>query len=192
VVFAASGAAAAVAKRLDLFGVVVVGVLTALGGGVTRDVVIGHIPPLALADWRYPTAAAVTAAIIFWVHGAVFRLRRTMLTLDAAGLALFSVVGTTAAVDAGVPWLGSCVVGMITGVGGGVLRDVITNEIPVVLQREIYAVASMVGAVVVVAASRFGIEPLWPSVVGAVLVFGLRMISVYRNWSAPTPKIRDV
>lgn len=188
IVFAASGAAAAVAKRLDLFGVVVVGVVTALGGGVFRDVVIGRIPPLAFTDWRYPTAAAVTAAVIFWVHAQVFRLRRTMLTLDAAGLALFTVVGTTAALEAGVPWLGSCVIGTITGVGGGVLRDVLTAQIPAVLQREIYAVASMAGATVIVLANYFSLGTIWTSLAAAALVFGLRLLSSWRNWSAPVPK----
>ncbi|MGH8877874.1 MAG: trimeric intracellular cation channel family protein, partial [Stackebrandtia sp.] len=158
IVFAASGAAAAVGRRLDLFGVVVVGVVTALGGGVFRDVVIDRTPPLAFADWRYPTAAAVTAAAIFWMHAHVFRLRRTMLTLDAAGLALITDVGTTAALEAGVPWLGSGVIGVITGVGGGVIRDVLTAQIPAVLQREIYAVASLAGAAVIVIAAYFSLH----------------------------------
>ena len=94
VVFAASGAVAAVAKQLDLFGVAVVGVVTALGGGALRDVAINEAPPIAFTDWRYPVTAATTAVVVFWIHGRVSRLRRTMLTLDAAGLALFTVVGT--------------------------------------------------------------------------------------------------
>ncbi|CAM3417153.1 trimeric intracellular cation channel family protein [Stackebrandtia soli] len=188
-VFAASGAAAAAARRLDLFGVVVVGFITALGGGMIRDVVIGVSPPVAFVDWRYSVTAILTSSALFWTHARVFRLRRTMLTLDAAGLGLFTVVGTAAAIDAGLPVIGACMVGMITGVGGGVIRDVLTNEVPVVLHREIYAVASAVGALIVATGSVFD----WPegvmSVIGAVVVFGLRMVSVQRNWSAPLPKL---
>jgi uncharacterized membrane protein YeiH len=188
-VFAASGAAAAVAKRLDLFGVIVVGEVTALGGGVLRDVAINAGPPLAFTDWRYPTVAAITSAAIFWIHARVFKLRRTMLVLDAAGLALFTVVGTTAGLEAGFPAVGACVIGMITAIGGGVVRDVITNEIPVVLCREIYAVASLLGAIVVTVGAYLDLRAVWPSLVAAVLVFGLRLLSLQRNWSAPTPKI---
>jgi uncharacterized membrane protein YeiH len=188
VVFAASGAAAAVSKRLDLFGVMVLGAVTALGGGLIRDVLSGRVPPMALLDWRYPAAAIATAATIFWAHAQVFRLRRTMLVLDAAGLGLFTVVGTVAGLDAGVPWWGSCALGMITGVGGGVIRDVLTNEIPVVLDREIYAVASLAGAAVVAAADFAKMLTVLPMVGAAALVFALRLISLYRNWSAPKPK----
>lgn len=188
VVFAASGAAAAVARRLDLFGVIVVGTVTALGGGLTRDVLIGEVPPLALTDWRYAAAAAVTAAVIFWTHGRVFRLRRTMLTLDAAGLALFTVVGTTTGSHAGLPWPGAVVVGVITGVGGGVLRDVLTGQIPIVLQREIYAVAAAAGAVVVVLCPALAVPEPVGMIGAALLVFVVRLLSSYRNWNAPVPK----
>lgn len=188
-VFAASGASAAVAKRLDLFGVVFIGMVTALGGGVVRDVVIGSVPPLAFTDWEYVTTAAVTSLAMFWLHPQVDRLRRTMLVLDAAGLGLFSVVGALKGVDNGVPMVGAILVGMITGIGGGVLRDVLTKEIPVVLHREIYASASLLGAAVIVASTHFGLAKQVPMTVAIALVFGLRLLSLYRRWSAPTPRV---
>lgn len=187
-VFAASGAVAAVSKRLDLFGVAVVGVVTALGGGVLRDVAINEAPPIAFTDWRYPVAAAATAVLVFWFHGRLSRLRRTMLTLDAAGLALFTVVGTETALNAGIPQVGACMIGMITAIGGGVVRDLLTAQIPVVLLREIYAVASLAGTVVITVCAHFELPTPVYSLGAAILVFGLRLVSLYRNWSAPTPR----
>ena len=113
-VFAASGASAAVAKRLDLFGVAFVGFVAALGGGIFRDLVIDEVPPLAFADWRYAATAAITALAVFWLHPQLARLRTTVLVLDAAGPGLFTVTGTLKALDARVPAVGACLIGMLT------------------------------------------------------------------------------
>jgi uncharacterized membrane protein YeiH len=184
-VFAASGASAGVAKRLDLFGVIAVGFVTALGGGILRDLVIDEVPPLAFADWRYATVAALVASATFWLNPHLNRLRRTILVLDAAGLALFTVTGTLKALNAGVPALGACVLGLLTGIGGGIGRDLLTGEIPVVLQREIYALAALVGAVAVVVLERIDLHR--PSLVvgAAVLIFAVRLVALRRRWSAP-------
>ncbi|HEX2771713.1 MAG TPA: trimeric intracellular cation channel family protein [Micromonosporaceae bacterium] len=184
-VFAASGASAAVVKRLDLFGVVFVGFVAALGGGIVRDLVIDVVPPLAFADWRYVFAAAATSIAVFYLHPQLARLRRTVLVLDAAGLGLFTVTGTVKALAAGMPPLGACLIGMLTGIGGGVGRDLLTGEIPVVLRREIYAVAALAGAIAVVAAERTGFSGPLPLVAAAVLVTGVRLIALRRRWSAP-------
>ncbi|SCG76797.1 trimeric intracellular cation channel family protein [Micromonospora humi] len=189
-VFAASGASAAVAKRLDLFGVVFVGVVAALGGGIFRDLVIDEVPPLAFADWRYAVTAAVTAAAVFRLHPQLARLRTTVLVLDAAGLALFTVTGTLKALDAHVPAVGACMIGMLTAIGGGLGRDLLTGEIPVVLRREIYAVAALAGSVVVALLSTYGRATTVPLTGAAVFVFGLRLISLRRRWSAPVPTVR--
>ncbi|MCZ7439008.1 TRIC cation channel family protein [Micromonospora sp. WMMC241] len=189
-VFAASGASAAVAKRLDLFGVVFVGVVAALGGGIFRDLVIDEVPPLAFADWRYAVTAAVTAAAVFRLHPQFARLRTTVLVLDAAGLALFTVTGTLKALDAHVPAVGACMIGMLTAIGGGLGRDLLTGEIPVVLRREIYAVAALAGSVVVALLSTYGQATTVPLTGAAVFVFGLRLISLRRRWSAPVPTVR--
>jgi uncharacterized membrane protein YeiH len=189
-VFALSGASAGVTKKLDLFGVVVVGVVSAIGGGVLRDLLVGDTPPFVLRDWRYlavPTAASV---VVFYFHPQLSRLRRVVLLSDAAGLGLFVVTGTAKALGAGVPAGGACAVGLLTGIGGGVLRDVLTGEIPVVLRREIYALAALAGAATVVVADALEVEGVVSAAVGASLVCGLRLLAMVRRWSAPVP--RDV
>ena len=186
VVFAASGASAGVVKRLDLFGVVFVGFVAALGGGILRDLVIDTVPPLAFDDWRYIAVAAVTSVLVFYLHPQLARLRRVVLLLDAAGLGLFTVTGTLKALDADVPAVGACVIGMLTAIGGGLGRDLLLGEIPVVLRREIYAVASLLGAVVVVVVERAGLAGALPMIGAAALVFAIRVIALRRHWAAPT------
>jgi uncharacterized membrane protein YeiH len=187
-VFAASGATAAVAKRLDLFGVVFVGFVAALGGGITRDLLLGRTPPRAFLSWPYVLVAAGASLAMFWLHPQWGRLRKTALVLDAAGLGLFTVTGTLAALAAHVPPVGACIVGMVTGIGGGLGRDLLTGEIPNVLRREIYAVAALSGAVVVVLLARSGLARPAPLLAAALLVFGLRLVALRRRWSAPTPR----
>ena len=184
-VFAASGASAAVVKRLDLFGVAFVGFAAALGGGIVRDLVIDAVPPLAFADWRYAVTAVVASLAIFWLHPHLYRLRRTVLVLDAAGLGLFTVTGTLKALDAGVPPVGACLVGMLTAIGGGLLRDLLTGVIPVVLRREIYAVVALGGAVGVSIVAWAGVRGPLPLAAAAVLMTGVRLIALRRRWSAP-------
>ena len=184
-VFAASGASAAIAKRLDLFGVGFVGFVAALGGGILRDLVIGAVPPLAFADWRYAVTAVLASVAVFWLHPQLSRLRRTVLLLDAAGLGLFTVTGTLKALNAGVPPVGACLVGMLTAIGGGLARDLLTGEIPVVLQRDIYAVASLGGAILITILHGGGLAGPIPTVVAAVLITGVRLLALYRRWSAP-------
>jgi uncharacterized membrane protein YeiH len=184
-VFAASGASAAVVKRLDLFGVAFVGFAAALGGGILRDLVIGAVPPLAFADWRYPVTAVLASVAIFWLHPHLYRLRRTVLVLDAAGLGLFTVTGTLKALEAGVPAVGACLAGMLTAIGGGVLRDLLTGEIPVVLRKEIYAVVALGGAVAVAVMEWLGAGGPIPLAASAVAVTAVRLIALRRRWSAP-------
>jgi uncharacterized membrane protein YeiH len=187
-VFAASGATAAVAKRLDVFGVVFVGFVAALGGGVLRDLFI-DVPPLAFADWHYSVTAAVASLIVFRFHPHLARLRRSVLLLDAAGLGLFVAAGTLKALQAGMPAVGSCIIGMITGIGGGLARDLLTGEIPVVLRREIYAVAALLGAIIVAVGFQLD-APTTPLILGAaVVVFVYRVLALVRRWQAPTATV---
>jgi uncharacterized membrane protein YeiH len=187
-VFAASGASAALAKHLDLFGVVFVGFVAALGGGVLRDLAIDRVPPLAFGDWRYGAVAAVTSVVVFWFHPHLHRIRRAVLVLDAAGLGLFTASGTLLALKAGVPAFGACILGMLTGIGGGLARDLLTGEIPVVLRQEVYALAALVGAVVVVVGLPTAV-PDTPLMLGsAVLIFVVRLVALRQRWSVPTPK----
>ncbi|WP_307872809.1 trimeric intracellular cation channel family protein [Paractinoplanes ovalisporus] len=184
-VFAASGASAGVAKRLDLFGIAFVGFIAALGGGILRDLVIGAVPPLAFADWRYAVTAVAASLAVFWLHPRLARWRRPVLLLDAAGLGLFTVTGTLKALDAGVPAVGACLIGMLTAIGGGLARDLLTGEIPVVLQRDIYAVAALGGAILVTILRGTDVaDPITLSV-SALLITGVRLVALYRRWSAP-------
>jgi uncharacterized membrane protein YeiH len=184
-VFAASGASAAVAKRLDLFGVGFVGFVAALGGGILRDLVIGAVPPLAFSDWRYAVTAVAASVAVFYLHPQLSRLRRTVLLLDAAGLGLFTVFGTLKALDAGVPAVGACLIGMLTGIGGGLFRDLLTGEIPAVLQRDIYAVVALGGAAAVTLLSMIDLAGPVPLASTAAAITGVRLLALYRRWSAP-------
>jgi uncharacterized membrane protein YeiH len=184
-VFAASGASAAVAKRLDLFGVAFVGFIAALGGGILRDLVIGAVPPLAFADWRYAITAVLASMAVFWLHPQLNRLRRTVLVLDAAGLGLFTVTGTLKALGAGVPPVGACLIGMLTAIGGGLARDLLTGEIPAVLQRDIYAVVALGGAVTVTILRRLGADGPLELGAAAAAMIAVRLTALYRRWSAP-------
>ncbi|MEU4214376.1 TRIC cation channel family protein [Actinoplanes sp. NPDC026623] len=183
--FAASGASAAVAKRLDLFGVGFVGFVAALGGGILRDLVIGSVPPLAFSDWRYAVTTVFVSVAVFYLHPQFNRLRRMVLLLDAAGLGLFTVTGTLKALGAGVPPVGSCLVGMLTAIGGGLARDLLTGEIPVVLQRDIYAVVALGGAAVVTALTWLHMAGKVPLAVAVLVMTGVRLLALYRRWSAP-------
>jgi uncharacterized membrane protein YeiH len=188
-VFAASGASAAVGKRLDLFGVVVIGALCALGGGALRDILI-DAKPLALTDWRYPLVAVIASLVVFRFHPALSRMRPTMLVLDAAGLALFTVVGTLKGLDYGFAVYAACIVGVLSGIGGGILRDILVQEIPAVLREDFYAMAAVVGSVIVAVGAR------WESQIGhwtlmliaIATIFVVRMVAIRYRWEAPKPK----
>jgi uncharacterized membrane protein YeiH len=184
-VFAASGASAGIAKRLDLFGIAFVGFVAALGGGIVRDLVIDAVPPLAFGDWRYAVTAVVASLAVFWLHPQLSRWRRSVLLLDAAGLGLFTVTGTLKALDAGVPAVGACLIGMLTAIGGGLARDLLTGEIPAVLQRDIYAVAALGGAILVTILRGAGVVDPLTMTASALLITGVRLVALYRRWSAP-------
>ena len=150
--FALSGGLVAVKKRFDLFGVLVLACAAALGGGIVRDLLIGDIPPVGISDWRLLTAAALGGLVTFLFHPGVERITRFVRVLDAAGLGAFAVAGSLKAVTTpGVSPVAAVLVGVITAVGGGVVRDVLAGQVPEVLRRELYAVPAMLGSVVVVA-----------------------------------------
>lgn len=187
-VFATSGALVGVEKKLDLFGVVFLAVGTALGGGFMRDALLGATPAAALTDWRYISTPLLVGLVVFFIHPAVAKFARVLLLVDAAGLGLFAVAGARKAIDFGVGPVGACGVGMLTAIGGGIIRDVLVREIPTVLHREIYATAALVASVLVVVGDRIDIDDVVVSVVAIAVGFSLRVISRWRKWSAPTPK----
>ncbi|HEX6347579.1 trimeric intracellular cation channel family protein [Umezawaea sp.] len=184
-VFAASGALAAVRARLDVFGVIVLALTTALGGGVIRDVLLGVHPPSSLVKWPYLLVPGVTGLLVFWFHPQVAKLRRAVLLLDAIGLGLFVTGGTSTALALGAPPYTACLIGMTTGIGGGALRDVLLREIPLVLRREIYAVAALLGGVVVAGGSVLGLPDEPVALAGSALVVAVRVLALWRRWNAP-------
>ncbi|RZQ63626.1 trimeric intracellular cation channel family protein [Amycolatopsis suaedae] len=188
VAFAASGALAAVWARLDLFGVVILGLTTALGGGIIRDVLLGIHPPATLRTWPYLAVAAGTALLVFIFHPQVAKLRRAVLLADALGLGVFATAGTSTALHAGAPVYTACLIGMTTGIGGGALRDLLLREIPLVLRKEIYAVAALAGAILV-GAGHLARLPAGPvTAVAAAVTVGIRMLALWRKWNAPVAK----
>jgi uncharacterized membrane protein YeiH len=189
-VFALSGGLAAVRARLDVFGVVVVATVTAIGGGIVRDVLAGVTPPNALRHWPYLAVPAAAAVVVFVWHPQVNRMRRPIIALDAAGLGLFTVTGTRLALDHGLGPSGAVALGVLTGIGGGMLRDLLLREIPLVLRREIYALASAAGAVLVVIGERVGWTAGW-QVGAALVVFVVRLLAARRHWSAPRPRMEQ-
>jgi len=187
-VLAFSGALAAIRARLDVFGVVVLGVITSLGGGVIRDVLLGITPPSTLRQWPYLTVATVVGLGTFLIAPSKSLVRRIILVPDALGLALFVTTGTSTALTAGAPTITASLVGAISGVGGGVVRDVLLREVPLVLHREIYALPAAVGAALVAFGIRAGLPSTPVLLAASVLIAGVRLLAIWRRWDAPRPR----
>ena len=186
--FAVSGAAAAAERRLDLFGVLAIAFLTACGGGIVRDVCIGALPPTGLSDWRYVAVSGLAAAMTLWARPWIDRLNRPVVFFDSLGLGLFAVVGAHKAMLLVHNVETAVVLGTVTAVGGGLARDVVLNRVPIVLRKEIYAVAALIGALIQVA----GDELQWNVSVtpwfAAAICFAIRMLSVRYSWSLPAAR----
>jgi uncharacterized membrane protein YeiH len=184
--FAISGALVAARYRLDLFGVLVLSFAAATAGGMMRDVLLGATPPIALVDWRYLGVSICAGLITFYRHAQVERMRNPVQVFDAIGLALFAVIGADKAMLYGLNPGASALLGMLTGIGGGIVRDVLVAQIPHVLRRELYAVAALAGAATVV----LGRSLAWPAVptaiAGAALCFAIRGLAIWRGWQLPT------
>jgi uncharacterized membrane protein YeiH len=184
-VFALSGAMAGVRRHLDLFGVFVLSFAAATFGGIARDLLIGAVPPAALTDWRYTGVSFVAGIVTFVWFSGLRRLDRLVLVFDAAGLALFAVSGAQKALGFGLHPVIAALLGMATGIGGGIARDVLLAEVPTVLRAELYAVAALAGASVVVVGAMFRLASTPLTIAGALLCFGLRLISIRRGWHLP-------
>jgi uncharacterized membrane protein YeiH len=186
--FALNGALTAVrATRLDIVGVVTLGMITALGGGTLRDILLDALPPATFVDWRYLAVAAVGGLVAFFTARHLERINGAINVLDAAGLSLFAVTGAIKALDLGFGPAQAIIVGAITGVGGGTIRDVLIRRVPSVLSSGLYAVPALVGATAVVVAELLGAQGLISSVSGAVLCFVIRMVGVHFDVNAPSP-----
>jgi uncharacterized membrane protein YeiH len=187
-VFALSGAMAGVRHRFDLFGVLVLSYAAATAGGITRDLLIGAVPPASVADWRYIVVPVLAGLVTFWWHPVVQRWQSPVLVFDAAGLALFAVSGSLKASAYQLNPIAAMMLGVVTAVGGGVVRDVLLAEVPTVLHAELYAVAALAATVVVVGGQLLQLPSTPLAIVGAVLCFGLRLLAIRRGWGLPVAR----
>lgn len=185
-VFAISGAVAAKQRNLDLFGVVVIAFVVACGGGIIRDVCIGATPPAGLSNWRYLVATIVAALMTIVAYPQVRRLRQPVLFFDAIGLGLFAVAGAQKALAYSHNAEVAILLGVVTAVGGGTLRDVLLTRVPGILQREIYASAALLGAVIQVVCEQLGLSRPWTPWAATFVCVGLRLMSVRFRWHLPT------
>jgi uncharacterized membrane protein YeiH len=183
-VFGLSGGLAGVRARLDIFGIAVLAVVVGLAGGITRDLLIG-IPPQTFRDWRYLAVAAAAGAVTFAAHAVLTRLERPILILDAGGLALFCVTGASTALDHHVGAVSAIVLGAITGFGGGVLRDILLRDIPVVLRTGLYAIPALTGAAILVIAAQAGTRSLAVPIIAAAVCFIVRVLGIYFDVNVP-------
>jgi uncharacterized membrane protein YeiH len=189
-VFALSGATAGVRHRPDLFGVLVLSYAAGNAGGMARDLLMGAAPPAAISDWRYLAVSLLAGIATFWRPSAIDRLRSPVLVFDDAGLALFAVAGTQKALSFGLGPVMAALLGMLTGIGGGMARDVLLAEIPTVLRADLYAIAALAGAAVVVIGHLLQLPSPATTIAGAALCFGLRLMAIHRGWHLPIARTR--
>lgn len=199
VAFAISGAMVAIKKKVDIFGVIVLSAMTALGGGIVRDILIGCLPPRMFSDYRYVLAAVVTAVIVF-VVAFIFRepYRKSEKTVDeinnvfdALGLGVFTVMGANVAIESGFTVNGILVVclAVVTGVGGGLIRDVMLMEIPFVLKKRIYAVASILGGTAYHLMYIHAVNIRLATVISVLIVFAVRILATVFKLDLPKVKL---
>ena len=189
-VFALSGAMAGVKHRLDLFGILVLSFAAGTAGGITRDVLIGAVPPAAINDWRYIVTSLLAGLLAFGWSSTISRLWSPVLIFDAAGLGLFAVSGALKALDFGLNPVAAVLLGVLTGIGGGMVRDVLVAQIPTVLRAELYAVAALAGASAVVIGSLLQLPSTPVAVAGATVCFGLRLGAIWHGWRLPGARQR--
>jgi uncharacterized membrane protein YeiH len=187
--FALSGATVGVRHRLDLFGVLVLAFAAATAGGITRDALL-RSTPAALSDPSYLAVAVLAGLVTFYRHDDVERLRNPVQLFDAVGLGLFAVSGAGKALALGIGPTGALMLGILSGVGGGIARDVLVAQIPAVLRRELYAVAAALGAGIVVGGHALGLPATPLAATGAMACFALRFLAIRRGWQLPVSKER--
>ena len=187
--FAASGALAGVQRRMDLLGVVVLGLVTAVGGGTIRDVLLGAVPPFCFNDENYLYLSIVVALLVFYYHHSLDFLHRPLLYFDALGLGTFLVIGTGKALAYNHGFLVAVMMGVMTATAGGVVRDVLSDQVPFILQKEIYATACIFGGILYSILYRLGMNESLIAVIAALVVVIIRVVAIHRHWSLPIAKI---
>ena len=190
--FGLSGGLVGVRVRLDLFGIIVLAAVVGLVGGITRDIILGALPPATFSDWRYLAVAAAAGLVAFFTRPTLERFSRPVNIFDAAGLSLFCVTGATKALAFDVGAVQAVLLGAITAIGGGMLRDVLVRDIPIVLRSELYAIPALLGATIVVVASRLGYQNPAIAITSAAVCFLIRMVGIRFDLRLPTaPSERD-
>jgi uncharacterized membrane protein YeiH len=183
--FALSGGLLGVRKRFDLFGVLFLSFVVAVAGGMMRDILIGALPPAAITDTHYFMISIGAGLLTFYWYPRVASLQHQILLFDMVGLALFAVIGAQKALDYGINPLMAAIMGMLTGIGGGMARDVLAGEVPFVLRADLYAIAALAAGAAVSIGHVIGSPPLVPMLLGAALCIFLRLMAIYRGWRAP-------
>jgi uncharacterized membrane protein YeiH len=186
--FAISGATAARKRNLDLFGICALAFTVACGGGIVRDLCIGAIPPAGLSNWHYLVVAMIAAGLTVHFFPIVQRLNRPVLFFDAIGLSLFAVTGAEKALHYGHNGEVAVLLGITTAVGGGVIRDILLNRVPVILEKEIYASAALIGALIVVLGNYLEwVSADLVAIIALLICFTLRILALHFHWNLPTP-----
>jgi uncharacterized membrane protein YeiH len=183
--FAASGAWLGVRRHMDLFGVLVLGLVTAVGGGTLRDLLVGDIPPFSLQDETYLYVAIAAALVVFINRKRFALIEKPLLYLDAVGLGLFVVIGTLKALDFHLGSMGAVLMGVMTATAGGLIRDVLANQVPLILRREIYASACLAGGVLLVLLEQAEVARPAAALLAALTVIIIRLLAIHYNWSLP-------
>jgi len=184
-VFALSGAVVGVKNNFDIFGILVLAFVTGNAGGITRDLLIGAVPPATLRNLQYLWVSILAGFAVFFWNRRIDVQGRLILILDASGLALFAVTGTQKALAAGLNPVMAALLGMVTGIGGGMIRDVLANQTPVVLRSDLYAVAALAAGAIVVTAHLLQLPSIAGMLVGLFVCLGLRLMAILRNWRLP-------
>lgn len=187
--FALNGALTAIrSARIDIIGVLTLGIITAIGGGILRDIVIGATPPPGFADWRYLGTAAVGAIIAFLFGHRMSRLSMPIDVVDAAGLGLFAVTGAAKALAHGLGSVPAALLGVVTAVGGGTIRDVMIGRMPVIFRGALYAIPALIAATMTVVAVQTDLYGAAAAILAALTCFTVRVLSVHFDWHAPGPR----
>lgn len=188
IAFAISGALLGCKKRLDYFGVVILSIITAIGGGIIRDVLVGNFPPKALKEPTYINMSIITAIVTIFCHQELYNFRNIILLFDAVGLGVFTAMGANIALQKRMMQpLIIITLSLLTGVGGGIIRDICVNEIPLVFRREIYAVASIIGALVFYFAHIF-LSGIYPLYISFAVTFIIRLLAITYSLHLPVIK----
>lgn len=185
-VFAISGATTAARRHMDIFGVIVLAFCAGNAGGISRDLLIGAVPPVAIFNWVYLAMSVLAGLIVFFWKPMVVKLNHPVQWLDAVGLAFFAVAGTEKALVFGLNPFMAALLGMLTGIGGGMLRDVLANKVPAVLHSDLYALAALSCALIVSFGHAIGLAPVLTAFIGMGVCFALRYMAIQHGWRLPS------